>query len=365
MAIAATTTTTTTVSTVQTYPAKIFIFIPDPQALIDAGYDSVRLERRKSSDKPFSPLTKPPPITIQAGVYNYFFLDEKAQKGWEYEPVLQNSVTPGTPPDIRQGITPAVDSTFEKVCTINELKDIYLFGLGDALSNDQGVPIPDYVYAHYIQSAIAKFEQKVSIRVCPQRFVEKHDWIREDADTFFFFLTDEFPILDDESDPALRPLVELTLPGQPAQPFPTSWLQVQELFGQLHMIPDVTGGPVFGTLGNTRLLSSLRSSKFIPNAFRLTYFAGFGGNNPLPQNIKDVIGKEASFGPLNIGGDLLGGAGIASQSISLDGLSQSFNTTSSATNAGFGARIIQYTKELKDQYPELIRFYKGLRLRVA
>jgi len=350
---------------VQTYPAKIFIFIPDPKSLIDAGYDTVRLERRKKTTLSFAPVTKPTPITIQLGVYNYFFLDELAEKSWEYEPVLQNSATPGTPVDVRFGITPAVDATFEKIMTVNELKDIYLYGLGDALSNDQGVPLPDRVYAHYIQSAIAKFEQKVSLRVCPQRFVEKHDWIREDAETFMFFLTDEFPIINDESDPATLPVVELVVPGQDPQAFPTSWLQVQEDFGQLHLLPDTSSGIVFSGSRAAGMLRGFRSSKFIPNAFRITYFAGFGANNPLPQNIKDVIGKEASFGPLNIGGDLLGGAGIASQSISLDGLSQSFNTTSSATNAGFGARIIQYTKELKDQYPELIRYYKGLRFRVA
>jgi hypothetical protein len=350
---------------IQTYPAKIFIFIPDPQSLLTAGYDSVRLERRKKPSEDFALVTKIDPVTVQAGVYNYFFLDELALKGWEYEPVLQNSAVPGTPVDVRFGITPAVDATFEKTLTVQELKDIYLYGLEDALSNDQGIPLPDRVYVHYIQAAIAKFEQKVQVRVCPKRFVEKHDWFREDAETFMFFLTDEFPILNDEDDATTLPVVELMLPGQVAQAFPASWLQLQEDFGQLHLVPDSSSGISFSGTQAANALRGLRSSKFIPNAFRLTYFAGFGADNPLPLNIKDVIGKEASFGPLNIGGDLLGGAGIASQSISLDSLSQSFNTTSSATNAGFGARIIQYTKELKDQYPELIRTYKGLRMRVA
>ena len=100
----------------------------------------------------------------------------------------------------------------------------------------------------------------------------------------------------------------------------------------------------------------------IPDFFRISYTAGL---DPVPANIKDLVGKIASFGPLNIAGDLLGGAGIASQSISIDGLSQTFNTTSSATNAGYGARLLNYQREIKDVVPELRRYYKGLRLMVV
>ena len=73
----------------------------------------------------------------------------------------------------------------------------------------------------------------------------------------------------------------------------------------------------------------------------------------------------ASLGPLNIAGDLLGGAGVASQSLSIDGLSQSIATTSSATNAGYGARIINYERQIKDNVKSLRDFYKGIPLRVA
>jgi len=51
--------------------------------------------------------------------------------------------------------------------------------------------------------------------------------------------------------------------------------------------------------------------------------------------------------PLNIAGDLIAGAGVASQSISIDALSQSLATTASATSAGYGARLIAFNDELK------------------
>ena len=85
----------------------------------------------------------------------------------------------------------------------------------------------------------------------------------------------------------------------------------------------------------------------------------------MPVNILDLIGMLASFGPLNIFGDLIAVAGIANVSLSIDGLSQSIGTTSSATNAGYGSRIIQYTKQIKDQIPLLRRYYKGTRMAVA
>lgn len=335
--------------TVQTYPAKILLWAPAPEELIAAGYDSLRLERRKSSSGSWA-TTNIDAITLEAGVYNYFFLDENAVRGWEYEPVLQNSVTPGTPADVRQGVYDAVDATFEKVLTVQQMKDLFLFGLDSALSNDQGVPMPDRIYVHNIQSAIAKFEQKVNVRVCPQRFVEMHDYFAADMTPFPFFQTDEYPLLSVES-------LEILYPGQDPLEVDNAWLKVQSQWGEIHVVPDGPGPEFFGYSRHF----TYGGAKFHPNAYRLTYFAGM--ENP-PQNIVDVIGKEASFGPLNLAGDLLGGAGIAQQSISLDGLSTNFATTSSATNAGFGARILAYQKELKDQHPELIRYYKGLKLRV-
>ena len=329
----------------QTYVAKVFIFVADAQALIDAGYDQVRVERRKTSGGAWESVSTMPPIVLEDGVYNYFFLDSASRAGWEYEPVLENSAVPGTPPDIRQGVTPAVDASYEQVMTVQELKDIYLYGLGDALSDDQGIPIPDRVYVHYIQAAIAKFEQKTSIRVLPTYFEDYYDYFRGDG---FEFHLDEFPILQVDE-------VALCLPGEEPRPYPSDWIRLQKLMGQFHMVPT---GSAFGVSP----MPSLRCD-MLPNAYRIKYFAGFSGKVPL--NIADIIGKEASSGPLNLAGDLLGGAGIASQTISLDGLSTTFNTTSSATNAGFGARLGQYTKELKDMYPLVIKFYKGWRMVVA
>lgn len=66
----------------------------------------------------------------------------------------------------------------------------------------------------------------------------------------------------------------------------------------------------------------------------------------VPADIKRVIGCRASYPALNVAGDLIGGSGIASWSNSMDGISQSVNTTSSPENGGYSARIRQFEREL-------------------
>jgi hypothetical protein len=74
---------------------------------------------------------------------------------------------------------------------------------------------------------------------------------------------------------------------------------------------------------------------------------------------------KASMGALNIAGDLIAGAGIATKSLSMDGLSQSISTTASATNAGYGARILQYNKEIDERMKNLRNYYLGIQMVVS
>ncbi len=87
--------------------------------------------------------------------------------------------------------------------------------------------------------------------------------------------------------------------------------------------------------------------------FRLEWIA-----HQVPADVLDAIGNMASRNALNIAGDLIAGAGIASKSVSQDGLSQSINTTASATNSGYGARIIQFEKYLDVLMPSLVAKYR-------
>lgn len=68
----------------------------------------------------------------------------------------------------------------------------------------------------------------------------------------------------------------------------------------------------------------------------------------LPADLKQAIGiKSATLLLLHVAGDLILGAGIASQSLSVDGLSQSVGTTSSAMYSGYSSRSEALDKQYK------------------
>jgi hypothetical protein len=73
----------------------------------------------------------------------------------------------------------------------------------------------------------------------------------------------------------------------------------------------------------------------------------------IPDDIKQLILIIAAMMPLAVAGDLIVGAGIASISTSMDGLSQNINTTSSATNSGYGARILELRKQADALLPAI------------
>lgn len=86
----------------------------------------------------------------------------------------------------------------------------------------------------------------------------------------------------------------------------------------------------------------------------------------IPADVMHVGGMYASMFLLNPAGDMVAGAGIASKSIGVDGLSQSISTTASATNAGYGSRIIQYWNDIKMQLPALrAKYRQGAFIEVA
>ena len=99
-----------------------------------------------------------------------------------------------------------------------------------------------------------------------------------------------------------------------------------------------------------------RSRSYIPNYWRVRYLTGF---TEIPADLLNIIGKVASINVFHIAGDLILGAGIASFSLGIDGLSQSISSTSSATNAGYGARVIAYQEDVKKLMPILKAKYGG------
>jgi hypothetical protein len=81
--------------------------------------------------------------------------------------------------------------------------------------------------------------------------------------------------------------------------------------------------------------------------YAIDYDVGYETSDDIPMDLREAIGKNAAISLLNIIGDGLL-SGFSSSSLSMDGMSESFSSTQSATSAYFGARIKVYEDELKE-----------------
>ncbi|MCR5436140.1 MAG: hypothetical protein K6E97_03640 [Treponema sp.] len=81
--------------------------------------------------------------------------------------------------------------------------------------------------------------------------------------------------------------------------------------------------------------------------YSVDYDAGFETSDDIPIDLRQMVGKMAAISLLNIIGDGLM-SGFSSSSLSMDGVSESFSSTQSATSAYFGARIAVYQKEVQE-----------------
>lgn len=252
---------------------------------------------------------------------------------------------------------PALD-----LLSVEELKTNFLFGVD--LTDDSGTPYPDSLFAFYIEAAIAQTEMELDIIIIPTVIQgEAHDFIKRDYDKYVFTILDHRPIVSVER-------VHLVLPTEvQVIEYDPNAFQIDHTAGTVEVVPG--SGQI--TLGQTGAFLPLvfGGQDYLPRAIRVDYTAGISnsivrGRYGIPKNIVEYIGMLACEGPLGIAGDLIVGAGIASQSISLDGLSQSVNTTSSATNSGYGSRILQYQKRRKELKPAIrAAFHPSARLAVG
>jgi len=321
-----------------------------------AQFDRVKVERSTDGAITWAEVTTPEtrPI-VEPTVQSYTFIDRSGGETYLYRTRLLNTKT-GEESDP----SPAIEGAgllINGILTVAELKDRYFFGVD--ITNDDGTPLPDSTFQHFIIQAIRWFEHQIDVPIVPTAFAEYQDYHRQEYEHFVFLKLDNRPVISIESFNVEYPT------GQTVITFPPEWWRLNPAEGHLQIVP--TAGTLSEILigqGGSFLPAIYNGMDYLPHLFRINYTAGFEAGK-VPRNIVDLIGMFASLGPFNIFGDLIAGAGIANVSLSMDGLSQTIGTTSSATNSGYGARIIQYTKQIKEQIPLLRRYYHGFSMTVA
>lgn len=243
--------------------------------------------------------------------------------------------------------------------TVDWLKQTFLFGVD--LTDDEGNPYPDGMFELCIEAAAEMLEAdlgvKFTLRTVTDELVDvaPGDWLRN-----YQFQTKHGPLRSVQS-------LKFQQGDFPGWTIPANWIYIRnENMGLVEVIPGQ------GTIQRpSEYYASFGSLSFHDNMgrqlesrragyLRVSYTAGFDGTTyPIPAMIKLAIGQLAAMLPLDTAGDLIAGAGIASYSTSMDGLSESVSTTSSATNSGYGARILSYQNQLKTNIAALKKRYLG------
>lgn len=127
----------------------------------------------------------------------------------------------------------------------------------------------------------------------------------------------------------------------------TTWARLEKKIGIVYFWPKMDS--VFesqGVLAHNLLGAWGRGLDDYPEGFKIDFTVGHSSMAHIPEELRGIVAKWAGVYLLDeIGDGILSGFSAASNSI--DGLSQSFSSTQSATSAYYGARIKSYIDEMK------------------
>ena len=253
----------------------------------------------------------------------------------------------------------------QPLVTIKDIKSTYLFGV-KVRDRETGEELGDAAYQNAIETAMSTIEHFLDISVCPVRgFVEYKDYRINDYMDWGYIQLDNFPV---EQVQKMELVYFRDENGEPVtvQKIPNSWLRLNNHDGIIRMVPN-TRFPAQLQLNEAgSFFPEILRATEIPHAWKITYDYGFCSGQ-IPVLINQAIAMIASIIILFTAGHLILGAGIAGTSISLDGLSQSIQTTQSAENSGFSSMIKDmsdklYGKTQNDPFAILTmlkNYYKG------
>jgi hypothetical protein len=243
----------------------------------------------------------------------------------------------------------------DSIISPGEIRDNYLFGI-DLSKNGQ--VINDEMIQFYIDAATESIERELNLLLSPTVYTENKDFYADDWKTWGYMKA-TYPVVSPISlDGYLGTIKQVT--------YPLNWLSVRKvsdgkLYSRLMYLVPNTGSSYSEIIifsGILPYLTSYGSSPQIPNYWTMKYLTGFC---KVPADIKNAIGKLATINILMVAGDfLLRTPGQSNKSISIDGLSQSSGTWVNGQNSIFGARVKQYSDELKLEIAKLRNYYNDI-----
>ncbi len=249
-----------------------------------------------------------------------------------------------------------------KILTADDMRYTYMWGVDATASDVAETDFEDEQFDFFIDEALADFEKELTIdirkrvyKTNPADTLTRSPYWREGVDytdyddaysfdpiqwqNFGFLQLRHMPLISVER-AVLLSVVNQTVVDLKEN----KWLRFSRATGQLRFYP--TEGVAYGPFAVGVLPLRVFGGRY-PQGYEIDYTTGYETSDFVPRDLRSIIGKWACIKCLaSIGDGIL--AGFSSQSVSLDGLSESFSSTQSATSAYFGARIKQYQEEIKE-----------------
>lgn len=231
----------------------------------------------------------------------------------------------------------------------------YMFGV-ELKDPETGEVMGDAFYDHIFETAIAKAEKELDIAILPRVIVdEHHDYYQSDFNSYMYTHAYKKPILQVES-------LKLELNGRPIYNYPSNWWKVYTLAGHVELYPTAlmqTGmgmayNDIWGGYPQLAGLPPASGGTFAPQMIHLDYVAGMLPRKrrgvsydwELPPDLEQLVIKYALREIFQLWGRLIIGAGIASKSLTIDGVSETIVTTQSAMYSGAAADIILINEDI-------------------
>lgn len=269
-----------------------------------------------------------------------------------------------------RGVSNEIYTQVEPLITVEKLKQTYLFGTLH-FPDYKGDDLSDEAIQTFINNAISLLEHDLDIAVAPRQKVEFKDYSMNDYFEWGYVQLNNSPVLSLDSMRVVY--LKDNDPNNPGEEqfesvleIPKSWIRLDPDSGIIRMMPNNKFPGRLAVGGNGAFFPELFNNSMVPHMWEFKYTHGFK-SGCVPSLVNAAIGLLASIFVMNILGDLIIGAGIAGTSLSIDGLSQSIQTTASAENHGFSAKVKDYARQLYGDrtigstgiVEALRRFYKG------
>lgn len=245
---------------------------------------------------------------------------------------------------------------------------------GITIKDKNNRELPDEYYKMAIESSIAQVEHDFDIAILPRLIDEHLDFHRAEYEQYMFLNTKRKPLLQLES-------LRMQYGGQQIYNYPPEWWKVYTREGQIQVMPQLllsTQGTSMNQLVHSSypmvagLPQQAKHRNNAPQLFNVRYVAGMLPPEregvyydwEMPPTVNMLILKMALIEAMEQFGRLIIGPGIGSMSNSLDGASQTIDTTQTAMYGGASAEIVQLNEDIAKLKKSLTAYF-GINIGVA